>query len=166
VTLALAIALLSVVFAQAPSSRQPGPEHARLESLAGRWTIEGEAGGEAFTRTEHCEWFTGGFHLICRSEVAGAAGGVTGQSIIGYDGDEKAYTFYFISSTGTAVSMRGSVSGNVWTWIGELRVRGGLMTARTTITDQSPTAYTFTMEGSFAGGPWVVLEAGRGTKSP
>jgi hypothetical protein len=166
VRLELAIALLSGVFAQAPPAHRPGPEHARLESLAGRWTIEGEAGGERFTRTENCEWFAGGFHLICRSDVAGAADGVKGQSIIGYDADEKAYTFYFISSTGTAVSMRGSVSGKVWTWIGDLHVRGGLMKARTTITDQSPTSYTFTMEGSFADGPWIVLEEGRGTKSP
>jgi len=166
VRLVLAIALLSGALAQAPPARRPGPERARLESLAGRWTIEGETGGEKFTRTENCEWFTGGFHLICRSDVVGAADGVKGQSIIGYDADEKVYTFYFISSTGTAVSMRGSVDGRVWTWIGELHVRGGLMKARTTITDQSPTSYTFTMEGSFAGGPWVVLEEGRGTKSP
>jgi Protein of unknown function (DUF1579) len=165
VRLVLAVALLSGLFAQAPA-RQPGPEQARLESLAGRWTIEGEAGGERFTRTETCDWFTGGFHLICRSEVTGAADGVKGQSIIGYDSDEKAYTFYFISSTGTAVTMRGSVSGTVWTWIGDLHVRGGLMKARTTITDRSPTSYTFTMEGSFEGGPWIILEAGRGTKSP
>lgn len=163
----LAFALLSGIFAQAPPAPRPGPEHARLENLTGRWIVEGEAGGEKFTRTENCEWFTGGFHLICRSEVTdGTGAAVSGQSIIGYDPDEKEYTFYFISSTGTAVSMRGSVDGRVWTWIGELRVRGGLMKARTTITDQSPTAYTFTMEGSFAGGPWMLIEEGRGTKSP
>src|SRR5262249_34484496 len=163
----LAIALLGGVFAQAPAAPRPGPEHARLVGLTGQWTIEGEAGGEKFTRTENCDWFAGGFHLICRSEAIGGTGvAVKGQSIIGYDRDEKKYTFYFISSTGTAVSMRGTVGGRVWTWIGELRVRGGLMTARTTITDQSPIAYSFTMEGSFAGGPWVVLEEGRGTKSP
>ena len=53
----------------------------------------------------------------------------------------KIYTFYFISSTGTAIFMRGTVDGRVWTWSGELRVGAELMKARTTITDQSPTSY-------------------------
>ena len=143
----------------------PGPEQARLANLAGRWTIEGESGGDRFTRTETCEWFAGGFHLICRSEVVGAVGAVKGQSIIGYDPDGNIYTFYFISSTGTAIFMRGTVDGQVWTWNGELRVGGELMKARTTITDQSPSSYTFRMEGSFVGGPWILLEEGRGTKA-
>jgi len=143
----------------------PGPEHARLENLAGRWTIEGESGGDRFTRSEVCEWFDGRFHLICRSEAAGASGVVTGQSIIGYDADAKTYTFYFISSTGTSILMRGTVAGEVWTWNGELRVGGELMKARTTITDRSPSSYVFTMEGSFGDGPWTLLEEGRGTKA-
>ncbi len=143
----------------------PGLEQSRLENLAGRWTIEGESGGDLFTRTETCEWFAGRFHLICQSEVASATGAVKGQSIIGYDPGESTYTFYFISSTGTGIFMRGTVAGPVWTWNGELRVGGEPMKARTTITDQSPTSYIFKMEGSFAGGPWILLEEGRGTKA-
>ena len=166
-TVALAFAL-SLLAADAPAQTpapKPGPEHARLASLAGRWTIAGESQGARFTRTESCGWFAGGFHLICHSEAAGPAGTVEGQSIIGYDPDDKTYTFYFISSTGTALLMRGAVTGPVWTWNGELRVGGELMKARTTITDESPTAYTFKLEGSFGTGPWMLLEEGRGTKT-
>ena len=162
----LALSLLAVSAAAQTPRRTPGPEHARLEALAGRWTISGESGGDRFTRTETCEWFAGGFHLICQSQVAGAIGAVKGQSIIGYDSGENTYTFYFISSAGTSIFMRGTVTGQVWTWNGELRVGGELMKARTTITDQSPTSYTFKMEGSFKGGPWILLEEGRGTKTP
>src|SRR5262245_10719781 len=89
----------------------PGPEHARLATLVGRWTIEGDSRGDRFTRSESCQWFNGHFHLICRSEAAAAAGVVTGESIIGYDADAKSYTFYFISSTGTSIFMRGIVAG-------------------------------------------------------
>jgi hypothetical protein len=142
----------------------PGPEHARLESLTGRWTIDGESQGDRFSRTESCEWFDGKFHVICRSEAAAASGTVKGQSIIGYDAAEKTYTFYFVSSTGTAIFMKGTVSGPVWTWSGELTVAGEPMKARTTITDRSPSEYVFTMEGSFGGGPWMLLEEGRGVK--
>jgi Protein of unknown function (DUF1579) len=162
-TAAVAVSLV-VGSAQTPQ-RAPGPEHARLESLAGQWTIEGESRGDRFTRSETCEWFTGHFHLICQSEAAGATGVVKGQSIIGYDSDAKNYTFYFISSIGTSVFMRGTVTGDVWTWSGELRVGGEVMKVRTTITDQSPTSYLFKMEGSFADGPWMLLEEGRGTKA-
>jgi hypothetical protein len=112
-TAVLAISLL----AGSASSQTPrptrGPEQSRLENLEGRWTIEGESGGDRFTRTETCEWFSGGFHLICRSDAAGAGGAVKGQSIIGYDPEGKIYTFYFISSTGTAISVgygRGAAS--------------------------------------------------------
>lgn len=154
--------IISLAHAQTP--RTPGPEHARLENLAGQWTIEGESRGDRFTRSETCEWFAGRFHLICRSEADGATGVVKGQSIIGYDADAKNYTFYFISSIGTSILMRGTVEGTVWTWNGELRVGGEMMKARTTITDQSPTSYSFKMEGSFGDGPWMLLEQGRGTK--
>ena len=163
---AVVVFSLAVSHAHAQTSRPiPGPEHARLENLAGRWVVEGESGGDRFTRSEVCEWFDGRFHLICRSEAAAASGIVKGQSIIGYDADAKSYTFYFISSTGTSIFMRGAVAGQVWTWNGELRVGGELMKARTTITDESPSAYVFRMEGSFGDGPWMLLEEGRGTKA-
>jgi hypothetical protein len=169
-TVKIVIAVVAVALLATPAHAQgarptPGPEQARLESLVGRWTIEGESGGDRFARSERCEWFDGRFHLICRSEASAAAGVVTGQSIIGYDADAKTYTFYFISSTGTSIFMRGTVAGPVWTWIGELRVGAELMKARTTITDQSADAYVFKMEGSFGDGPWLLLEQGRGTKA-
>jgi hypothetical protein len=168
VRIGTAVVAMSLIVASAhaqTSGRAPGPEEARLENLAGQWTIEGESGGDRFTRSESCEWFAGRFHLICRSEAAATTGVVKGQSIIGYDRDAKIYTFYFISSIGTSIFMRGTVAGDVWTWNGELRVGGELMKARTTITDQSPTSYIFKMEGSFRDGPWMLLEEGRGTKA-
>jgi len=166
VVTAVVASTLLVTPAGAQSVRPtPGPEHARLEALAGRWTIEGDSNGDRFTRSESCEWFDGRFHLICRSEAAAGTGVVKGQSIIGYDAEAKLYTFYFISSAGTSIFMRGTVAGPVWTWTGELRVGGELMKARTTITDQSADAYVFKMEGSFGDGPWMLLEEGRGIKA-
>jgi hypothetical protein len=61
--------------------------------------------------------------------------------------------------------MRGTISGRVWTWNGEVRAGGELLKLRTTVTRQSPMSYLFKTEGSFGGGPWGVLEEGKGTKA-
>src|SRR5262245_26219663 len=82
-----ASALLAPAAGAQPSRPAPGPELARLGTLAGRWTIEGDSRGDRFSRSEDCAWFAGRFHLICRSEASAAAGVVTAESIIGYDPD-------------------------------------------------------------------------------
>jgi len=169
-TAALAIAVLPTgVFAQTPA-RKPAAEQTRIGYFAGRWNFEGETrpspmgpGGKSAV-TETCEWFAGGFHLLCRSEGTGPMGAMKGQSIMGYDPSEKAYTYHAISSLGDGFFVRGTVSGKVWTWNSESKVDGKLMKARVTITEQSQTSYAFKMEASFDGGAWAVVDEAKGTK--
>jgi len=156
-------------FAQ-PAQRKPGAEEARIGYFAGQWKFEGEVKpspmgpGGKMSGTETCTWFDGGFHLVCRSQGTGPMGAATGQSIMGYDPSEKTYTYYAINSLGIGFFVRGTVADKVWTWNSESKMEGKVMKARVTVTEQSPTAYTFKMEGSVDGGPWSVIEEAKITK--
>jgi len=162
--------LVSGVFAQTPP-RKPGDEQKRIGYFAGRWNFEGEAKpspmgpGGKFTASETCEWFAGGFHLVCHSEGTGPMGAIQGRSVMGYDPSEKTYTYYALNNLGDGFFVRGTVSGQVWTWNSESKVNGKLMKVLVTITEQSPTSYGFKMEASFDGGAWAVLEEAKATKA-
>jgi hypothetical protein len=168
---ALAIGVfVGVVFAQ-PAPRKPGDEQKRVGYFAGRWNYEGEAkpspmgpGGKS-SFSETCEWFDGGFHLVCHSEGKSPMGAGKGRSVIGYDPNEKTYTYYAISSLGEGFFVRGTVSDKVWTWNNETTVDGKPLKVIVTITEQSPTSYSFKMETSFDGSPLAVLEEGKATKA-
>ncbi|MBI4469230.1 MAG: DUF1579 family protein [Acidobacteria bacterium] len=84
-------------FAQKPT-RKPGEEQKRIGFFAGKWNFDGESKpspmgpGGKFTGTENCEWFPGGFHLVCESDGTSPMGPMKGRSIMGYDPGEKTYT--------------------------------------------------------------------------
>jgi Protein of unknown function (DUF1579) len=87
--------------AQAPQGPpKPGPEVKKLDYNIGTWNVEGEAKpfgpmpGGKFTATEKCEWYSGGFFVVCHSEGAGPMGPAKGVSFMGYDPNEKVYTYH------------------------------------------------------------------------
>ena len=160
----------SVVVAQAPAMK-PGAEHKRLGYFAGSWNYVGEAKASPIgpagkiNMTETCEWFSGGFHLVCRSKGTGPKGPVTSQGIMGYDAARKAYTYYALSSQGDNIFVRGSIDGKVWTWLDEPTIEGKPMKIRATVTEETPTSYTFKLEVSMGSGPATVIEDGKSTKA-
>lgn len=167
----VAIAIGSAaVIAQKPEAPKPGPEHKRIGYFAGQWTFEGEAKpspmGPAgkITATETCEWFAGGFQLVCRSKGTGPKGPVAGGAIMSYDPARKAYTYYAYSTFGDNIFVRGQVAGKVWTWSDEMTVEGKPMKFRATVTEETPTSYTFKLEVSVDNGPMAVVEEGKATK--
>ncbi len=161
---ALTAGLLSTLALAQPPSRKAGEEEKRIAYFAGTWTSEGEMKASPMgpagktSGTETCEWFPGGFHLVCRGEGTGPMGTGKNQSIMGYDPSEKTYTFYMNSSLGDGFFVRGNVAGKVWTWNFENKMEGKVMKTRVTITEESPTAYSFKMESSVDGGPWTLIE--------
>jgi Protein of unknown function (DUF1579) len=168
VALATAVLAGSVV-AQAPS-RRPGPEQTRIGYFAGRWIVAGEykasalGPGGKYQGSETCEWFSGGFHLVCRSEGNGPMGLGTGLSIMSYDPAERTYTYHAINSFGDGFFVSGTVNGRVWTFNSEQKVDDKPIKTRVTLTEQSRTSYTFRMETSGDGGPWMVIDEAKGTK--
>jgi hypothetical protein len=165
------VALLgSSLVAQQPSQApKPGAEQKRIGYFAGDWTFEGEAKpsplGPAgkITTTESCSWYVGGFHLVCRTKGTGPMGASTSQSTMSYDAGRKAYTYHSINSMGSVIFVRGQVNGKVWIWEDDMTVDGKTVRIRATVTEESPTAYSFKLEAG-DGGAMAVVEEGRATK--
>lgn len=125
------VIVVSVAVAQAPQGPpKPGPEHKKMEYMIGKWTRQADSQDSVFgpggksTGTETCKWMTGGFHVECHSVEKGPAGEVTGHGIMGYDAEEKKYTYYNTDSMGSAFLAKGTVAGNVWTWTATMRMAG------------------------------------------
>lgn len=153
---------------QPPATAKPGPEQKRLGYFVGDWSFQGEAKespmGPAgkFSATESCSSF-GGFHVVCRSKGTGPRGASTGQATMSYDAARKTYTYHAISSLGDVFFVRGQVDGKVWTWTDDITVEGKPLKIRATVTEESPTAYSFKLEAG-DGASMAVIEEGRATK--
>jgi hypothetical protein len=166
VVLAFAVPCL----AQTAQPPKPGPEVQRLGYYLGTWKSEGEAKASAFgpagkfSMMDTCEWFPGGFQVVCRGEGIGPAGKMTSMGILAYDTEAKAYTVYGISSRGESMIVKGSLTGNTLMWLWDGKAAGKPAKYRYTEVQVSPTSYTFKGESSVAGGPWTVIEEGKATK--
>ena len=152
---------------------KPGPEVQRLAYYLGTWRGEGETKDGPFgpagklSSTVTCDWFAGGFYLVCRGEERGPTGKRTFLNILAYDEKAKAYTEYGISSFGESeYSTGGSIVGNKRTFVKDLDsdVEGKLTKLRYTEVQVSPTFYTYQAEASKDGGPWTVIAEGKVTK--
>ncbi|MFQ5927570.1 MAG: DUF1579 family protein [Terriglobia bacterium] len=170
---AVAILLCAVVvWSQAPAGPpQPGPEHKRLGVFVGKWTGSGEmkpgpwGPGGKMTWTETCEWFEGGFSLVCRSEGSGPMGKMKSLAILGYNNNEKHYVYFATNSMGEVETSKGTVQGKTWNWTSEGKVAGKSLKGKFTINEQSNDAYTFKWETSVDGGPWSVAMEGKSTRA-
>jgi hypothetical protein len=170
----LALSLSS--FAQTPTASPTAttpPEVQRLAYYLGTWKGEGEAKSSPFqpagklSSTTTCEWFSGGFHLVCRGEESGPTGKRTFLNIKAYDEKAKAYTEYGISSLGESeYTTGGSIVGNKLTYVKDLdsNVEGKPIKLRYIEVQVSPTFYTYQAEASIGGGPWTVIAEGKITK--
>jgi Protein of unknown function (DUF1579) len=165
------VAMVGIAFAQAPESPKPGPEHKALSYFAGQWTSEGEmkAGpygpGGKITSQDACEWFSGGFQLVCRSQGDGPMGPMTSMGIITYSPQEKSYTYYGIDSMGTSELAKGARTGKTWAFTSTSNVGGQTFKSRYTMVETSPTSYTFKWDTSPDGGKWSTMMEGTATKS-
>jgi len=167
---ALTIGVLAIgVFAQTP--RKPGAEETRIGYFAGQWNVEGEVmpfpgwPSGKFNSSETCEWFAGGFQLICHSEgTIPWHGAVKVRVVLAYSPMGKTYTYHRISNLGSTYFWEGTVSGNVWTWTMESNVDGKLTKSRMTVTERSPISYTVKIEFSTDGGAFVLLEEMKASK--
>lgn len=150
----------------------PGPEHKKLGFFVGTWTGEGEMKANPlmpagkYTSTDNCRWFEGGFAVVCHSDGKGPMGSMKGIGIMGYSPEEKIYTYYGADNTGmtmTTVS-KGTVQGNTWTYTDEAMMGGKMVKSRYTVTEQSPSSYTFKWEMVGEDGKWVSVIEGKNSK--
>lgn len=170
---AVALAIGSSTLAQPPQAPKPGPEHKRLQYFVGKWTGTGEmkpgpmGPGGKVTYNDTCEWFEGGFSVICRSEGKGPMGPMKSIGILSYHPEEKVYTYYGTDNSGMTMATvaKGTVSGNTWTYTDESTFGGQKVKIRATITEVSPKEQTFLMEIQGADGKWVPMMESKLTKT-
>lgn len=161
------------VQAQSPAGPpKPSPEHKRLGVFVGKWNGSGEmksgpwGPGGKMTWTEACEWFAGGFSVVCHANMKGPMGDGKGLFILGYNADEKEYVYFGIESAmGNPETSKGTVQGNTWSWAGEGKMGGKMVKSRFTIIEQSKDTFTFKGESSVDGGPWSATEEGKSTRA-
>jgi Protein of unknown function (DUF1579) len=157
--------------AQTPPAK-PGPEHERLGYFVGKWTTEGEmkpgpmGPGGKLTSSDTCEWFEGGFAVVCRGEGTTPMGPNKSLGILGYSTEEKAYTYYGVDNSMMSMTSvpHGTLTGDTWTYTDESQMGGQKVKSRVTIKELSPTAYTFTMELQGPDGKWTPLMESKSTK--
>jgi hypothetical protein len=173
----IALAVLSAASAQFAAAQsqqapQPGPEHKRLGYFVGKWNAEGEVKpgpmgpGGKMTSSDTCEWFEGGFSVICRYEGSGPTGPSKGIGILGYNTEEKVYTYYGVDNSNMTMASvpKGTVRGGTWTYTDEGTMGGQKYKSRVTIKEVSPTHYTFRMEMQGPDGKWAPLMESKNTK--
>src|SRR5215813_451236 len=151
---------------------KPGPEVKKLSYFVGTWKSEGDMkenpwGMPAgkFTGTDKCEWFTGGYQVVCHSTGKGPMGSMHGLGIIAYNNEDKAYSYYGIDNMGFAEGSKGKVEGDTWTYTAESKMGGKTYHGRYTINVSSPDSYTFKYESSEDGTKWMTIMEGKSTKS-
>jgi len=175
VILAVGLVLSSAVaLAQAPGEKpKPGPEHKKLGYFVGKWTMDGDTKPNPFmpggkvTSKDTCEWFEGGFAVLCRSEGKGPTGPMKSLGIMGYSTEEKAYTYYGLDNGPMAMATvpRGTLEGGSWVYNDETKMGGKMVKSRYTIKDTTPTSYTFRWELLGEDGAWQTVMEGKATKT-
>jgi len=144
-TLALAILMLAAIAAtpaaaqNPPGPPKPGPEVAKLKFFQGNWNTTGDikpgpmGPGGKFTGTSKNAWMPGGFFIeLHGAGDLGAMGKFTSMAYLGYDPENKVYTYDEFASTGEHTMAKGTVEGDTWTWTTEYKMGGKDMKGRYT----------------------------------
>ena len=173
-TSALVIGILlfaSAAFAQMGPPK-PGPELKKLDYFLGTWTSEGDmkpspmGPGGKFTSSGNGEWMDGGFFVVIHSNFKSAAmGNAIGTAYLGYDTDEKVYTYNEFTSVGENDHSKGTLDGDTWNWTSDMKMGPQTMKGRYTMKILSPTSYTFKFEMSPDGTKWDTAMEGKATKT-
>jgi hypothetical protein len=173
-TLAFGAGVLTAIgttFAQAPEPPKPGPEHKAMNYFVGKWTSEGDmkpspfGPGGKMTSQDTCEWFAGGFQVVCRGDGKTPTGPMKMLGVLAYNPAEKAYTYYGIDNMGMSELSKGSKSGKTWTFSSKSEMEGKPFHSRYTMTETSPTSYTFKWDTSPDGAKWSTVMEGKSTKA-
>jgi len=155
------LVVVSITLAgQAPAPQRPSPEHQRLAVFLGKWIFEGQAQASPYgpagkvTSVDTFEWLPGGFFLEHHWDVKQAGTQIIGMEIIGYEGASKAYTSRFFDNFGNSGSIRGTLSGNIWTFTADSVVGGKPLKERGTVVVTGD-AITSKWEYSTDGSKWL-----------
>jgi hypothetical protein len=169
VTLTL-VSGITVVAQQPGGTLRPSPEHMKLGVFVGTWQDEGEmkpgpfGPGGRMSLTETCEWFTGGFSVVCHTETLRIMDDLKTLTVLTYDPKEKIYRLYEFSSVGWSSAAKGTVDGDTWSFEGASKIGNKLIKIRTTIKFPSPDSAVMKSEVSLDGGPMNLFMELKGSR--
>jgi hypothetical protein len=148
---------------------KPGPEHKKLDYFTGNWTCDSDmkpgpmGPGGKMTMTDDSKWMDGGFFIVIHNQFkSGDMGSGNGIAFLGYDSDEKTYTYNEFNSMGENILSKGTVDGDALTWIGDMKQLAGK--GRFSEKILSPTSYSFRFDVSSDGAHWTPVMDGKCTK--
>jgi len=164
------VLIIAICALAQPETPKPGPEHKKLDYFVGSWTSLGNAKpgpmgpGGAVTIQEENKWMDGGFFVVIHETITGATGNGSGLAFLGYDPNDKVYTYDEFNSFGEATHAKGTVEGDTWTWLSDLKAGPQTMKGRFTMKIVSPTVYNYSFEMSTDGKTWTLILDGKDTK--
>jgi hypothetical protein len=165
-------AAASTALAQAPAGPpKPGPELKRLSYFEGKWITEGQqkenpfGPAGSFSSKDTCEWVLDGFFLKCTGEGKDPVGSMKGIGLMGYDAENKIYTYYGADNRGMGFGGDGMLKGKVWTYTSSMKMKEKIINSRWINTEISPIEYTFKWEMADDKGNWMTLAEGKSTKA-
>lgn len=170
VLLLSSVLIASTAFAQ-PAMPKPGPEHKKLDYFVGNWSSEGDmkpspmGPGGKMNMQEENKWMDGGFFVVIHSSFTSAMGNGSGIAFLGYDPQEKVYTYDEFNSYGESNHSKGTVDGDTWTWLSDVKAGPQTVKGRYTMKILSPTSYSYKFEMLPDGKAWTVILDGIDTKS-
>ena len=164
--------LLTASSLYAQTGPTPAPELKKLDFLAGDWTTEGTfvpgppgTPPAKFTTTSHAGWMDGNFFLVENGESNMEGMGKMKELVVmGYDPDQKVYTYRNFNSMGQSELSLGKLEGDTWIWTGDEHFGGMTMKGRVTLKVLSPTSYRTKFELSLDGNEWFQATEAKSTK--
>jgi hypothetical protein len=163
----------SVIVARAQSQTTPGPEVKKLAVMVGKFTVEDEVKAGAmgpnspatkFSGTDDCRWTAGGFAVICEAALYRPGRKYSEASFVYYDPTSKTYRSHAVDSSGGVENKTGTVSGDVWTWLGESIFGGKMYHTRYIMKVVSADSYEYTDESGETENSMKVFVSGRETR--
>jgi hypothetical protein len=171
-SLLLGILLLATTAFAQMDIPKPGPEVKKLDYFVGHWTSEGDVKpgpmgpGGKFTMQENSEWMEGGYFVVIHSKYSG--GGMpdgTSTAYMGYDKQEKAYTYDEFNSMGEHTHSTGDIDGDNFTWMSDMKMGAMTMKGRFSMKLMPPNAYAYKFEVSPDGKAWTIVMDGKDTRA-
>jgi Protein of unknown function (DUF1579) len=164
----------SVIVARAQSQTTPSPEVKKLAVMVGKFKIEDEmkAGfmgpnspAMKFTGTDDCRWTAGGFAVICEAALYRPGRKKYSEaSIYYYDPTSKTYRYHAVDSSGGIEDKTGTVSGDVWTWLGDSVFGGKMYHTRYIMKFVSADSFEYTDESGESENAMKVFVSGKETR--
>ena len=171
------IVLLFATVAAAQAPQQPSPsgvlaQHQRMSYFLGDWTASGtskispKSSAAPFTLKEHGEWVTDGYFLETKSAMKSDLGTVNSQRVMGYNVEDKVYTYNVYNSLGEHQVALGHLEGNTWIWDSAEKLNGITVKGRYTVVETGPDSFTFKSEVADPKGGWVTVMEGKAQRVP